>query len=339
MITRRALGLTGVAALGLSACGKGQNDGVSGPGEVNFSVLSGAPPQALAPVWQPILADMAAQTGLKVRPFFSGNYGLLVERMKARKTDVGWFSNLSGLAAVRRANGEVFARTYEASGADGYTALLLVNARSKLTLDKVLKCDRTLSLGLGDPLSTSGTLAPMAYLFAPHGVRPDACFKRVVAGASHQDNLASVAAGRLDVATASSISLQRDRQKGGHQADQVRSIWVSPLLPEDPLIWRKDLDPAVKETLRQFFLTYGQANTPAGALQRQRLAAVNIGGFKPADDNHLLPIREMEASEAFEVAKRGGDAARIAEARRSLDAIVTEREALEARTRASAATQ
>ena len=42
MITRRALGLTGVAALGLSACGRGENDGVSGPGEVSFSVLSGA---------------------------------------------------------------------------------------------------------------------------------------------------------------------------------------------------------------------------------------------------------------------------------------------------------
>jgi len=339
MITRRALGLTGAAALGLAACGVRRDDEVAGPGEVNFSVLSGAPAQTLTPVWQPILDDMAAQTGMKVRPFFSGNYSLLVERMKARHTDVGWFSNLSGLAAVRRANGEVFARTFEATGADGYTAILIVNARSKLTLEKVLRCDRTLSLGLGDPLSTSGTLAPMAYLFAPHGVRPDACFKRVVAGASHQDNLASIADGRLDVATASSLSLLRDRQKGGHEAGQVRTIWESKLLPEDPIIWRKDLDPAVKETLRQFFLTYGQADTPAGALQRQRLQAVNIGGFKPADDTHLLPIREMEATEAYEFAKRGGDTQKIAEAKRSLDAITAQREALEARTRASAATQ
>ena len=121
------------------------------PGEVNFSILSGAPAQSLGQTWKPILDDMAAQTGMKVRPFFSANYALLVERMKARKTDVGWFSNLSGLAAVRRANGEVFARTFEATGADGYTSILIVNARSKLTLGKVLRCDRTLSLGMGDP--------------------------------------------------------------------------------------------------------------------------------------------------------------------------------------------
>lgn len=339
MITRREVALTGIAALGLSACGRGGDDGVARPGEVNFSILSGAPAQSLGQTWKPILDDMAAQTGMKVRPFFSANYALLVERMKARKTDVGWFSNLSGLAAVRRANGEVFARTFEATGADGYTSILIVNARSKLTLGKVLRCDRTLSLGMGDPLSTSGTLAPMAYLFAPHGVRPDACFKRVVAGASHQDNLLNVAAGRLDVATASSLSLLRDRQKGGHEAGQVRTIWESTLLPEDPLIWRKDLDPAVKEKLRQFFLTYGQADTPEGAQQRRRLQSINIGGFKPADDTHLLPIREMEATQAYEIAKRGGDASRTAEARRSLDAITAQRVALEARTRASAATQ
>src|ERR1019366_7903312 len=139
-------------------------------------------------------------------PFFSSNYALLVESMKSRKSDVGWFSNLSGLEAVRKANGEVFARTFDLSGADGYKSLLIVGAASRLTLDGVLRCDKTLTLGMGDALSTSGTLAP-----------------------------------------SSSISLSYDRQQGGREADRVRVIWESILLPEDPIIWRRDLDPAVKE--------------------------------------------------------------------------------------------
>ena len=56
--------------------------------------------------WKPILADLATQTGLKVTPYFSTNYTLLVEAMKARQTDAGWFSNRSGLEAVRRGGGE-----------------------------------------------------------------------------------------------------------------------------------------------------------------------------------------------------------------------------------------
>jgi phosphonate transport system substrate-binding protein len=116
-------------------------------------------------------------------------------------------------------------------------------------------------------------------------------------------------------------------------------IWESPTLPEDPIIWRKDLDPAVKEKVRQFFLTYGQGSTPQAAQQRANMAKINIGGYKPADDSHLLPVREMEATRIWLEAKEGGDAAKIAAARQALDAITAQRVALEARTRAPAAAQ
>jgi phosphonate transport system substrate-binding protein len=289
--------------------------------------------------WQPILVDMQKQTGLKITPFYSNNYTLLVEAMRFKKTDAGWFSNQSGLEAVRRGGGEVFARTFSPSGVDGYTSVLIVNAKSHLTLEKVLECDRTLSFGLGDVLSTSGTLAPMTYLFAPKNIKPSACFKQVRSGSSHQTNLVAVANGQLDVATNNSTSLMLDEQNGGHSAEKVRVIWRSPVLPEDPIIWRKDLDPDVKEKLRQFFLTYGQGGGPDAARQRGYMARVNVGGFKAADDNHLLPVREMEATEHWLQAKDGGDPAKIAETKAALDAIRDQRVALEARTRAPAAAQ
>ena len=37
----------------------------------------------------------------------------LIEAMRFKQTDLGWFSNQSGLEAVRRSNGEVFARTFD----------------------------------------------------------------------------------------------------------------------------------------------------------------------------------------------------------------------------------
>ena len=94
-------------------------------------------------------------------------------------------------------------------------------------------------------------------------------------------------------------------------------IWTSPALPEDPIIWRKDLDPAVKEKLRQFFLTYGRATRPDAERQRANLRPLSIGGFEPADDNHLLPVREMEATrDTGAMAEDSGDAAKIAPAQR-----------------------
>jgi phosphonate transport system substrate-binding protein len=340
MITRRAFAALAAAIVALAACGKaGPPRGAEPPGELRFSVLSTEASQSMEQYWRPILADLSRQTGLKVTPFFSSNYTLLIEAMKFKKTDAGWFSNLSGLEAVRRGGGEVFARTFDPTGVDGYTSVLIVNAKSKLTLDQVLKCDRRLSFGLGDVLSTSGTLAPMTYLFAPRNIDPATCFKQVRSGSSHQTNLFAVANGQLDVATNNSTSLLLNRQHGRHEADEVRVIWTSPTLPEDPIIWRKDLDPAVKEKLRQFFLTYGQGDSPEAARARGYMARVRVGGFKPADDSHLLPVREMEATGIWLQAKRGGDKAKIAAAKASLDAITAQRVALEARTRAPAAAQ
>ena len=337
---RRAL-LTAIAAsLALSACGKHAEHVSKGPvTAIKFSVLSTESSQSMLSSWKPILADMSAQTGLKVTPYFTSNYTLLVEAMKAHQIDAGWFSNRSGLEAVRRGGGEVFARTFDPSGTDGYRSVLIVNAKSKLDLAQVLKCDKTLTLGLGDALSTSGTLAPLTYLFGAKNIDPAACFKLVRSGSSHQTNLFAVANGQLDVATNNSTSIKLNGEAGGKEAGEVRVIWQSPVLPEDPIIWRKDLDPAVKEKLRQFFLTYGQGVTPDAARQRGYMAKVNVGGFKPADETHLLPVREMEATQLWLEAKRGGDAAKVAAARANLDGITAQRVALEGRTRAPAAAQ
>jgi phosphonate transport system substrate-binding protein len=104
-------------------------------------------------------------------------------------------------------------------------------------------------------------------------------------------------------------------------AKNVEVIWTSPPLPESSIVARKDLDPAIKEKMRQFFLTYGTGTGPAADKQREVLKGLTYGGFRPADDSYLDPIREMEASEALSEARHSGDAARIAKAQADFDKI------------------
>jgi len=297
---------------------------------VNFSILATESSTSLQSFWAPIIADMEKQTGYKIKPFYGSNYTALIEAMRFKQTDLGWFSNQSGLEAVRRSGGEVFVRTFDPSGRDGYRSLIIVPAKSNLTLEQVLKCDKSLNFGIGDAKSTSGTLAPMTYLFAPRGIKPTECFK-TVRSANHQANLFAVARGVLDVATNNStaVNLQKDRDSSVN--DAIRIIWTSPPLPEDPIVWRKDLDPQVKARLRKFFESYGQGTGPEAARQRALLSKVSIGGFKPADNSHLLPVREMEATEIYLVAKDDGDAAKIAAAQKVLAGIQAERKALAGR--------
>ena len=206
MLTRR-LALALAAALTLAGCSQ-KDEAKTPPQVINFSIMSTEGRQTQMDDWGPFLADMEKAVGVPVKPFFGTNYTSLIEAMRFKQTDLGWFSNQSGLEAVRRGGGEVFARTVNPSGHDGYQSVIVVKKGSGITLDRLLKCDQTLNFGMGDAKSTSGTLAPMTYLFAPEGIDPNACFK-TVRSANHEANLFSVAQGLLDTATNNTASMDR----------------------------------------------------------------------------------------------------------------------------------
>ena len=342
MTTRRRdiatkLGLVAVAAL-LAACGRaGAPQGGDTPGEIHFAVLSAEPATLADAAWRPIQADMQRRTGLKVRIHVYASPAALTQALRNRAVDAGVLSNLAGLDVVRRGGGEVFARTDNLRGTDDHASVLIAgtHAERPLTLARALACKRNLTLGMGEATSITGALAPTTYLFAPRQIDPQTCFKQVRIDADPEAELAAVVKGDLDLAVVGAGVLTADHARGG----TVTVLWRSPPLPQTPLVRRKTLNPVIKEKLRQFFLTYGQGDGPDAAKARDALARVGIGGFKPADDSHLLPIREMEATEHLYAAQHSGDPARIAATRAALDDVTAQRIDLEARTRAPATAQ
>lgn len=257
-----------------------------------FSVLSAEGQTASGPLWEPLLADMERALGVPVSTRFGTNYNTLIEAMRFNQTQVGWFSALPALQAVDRAEGEVIARTVDLEGRDSYVSTLIVRRGSGITLDDVLRCDRSLTFGLGDAQSTSGTLAPMTFLFSPRNINPTQCFS-TVRSANHQANSLAVATGVVNVATSNSVNTVFLERRNPEIAAQIESIWESPPIPESGIVLRADLDPVLKERIRAFFLTYGKGDGPEAARQREILANLNYSEFREADDSYLDPIRAM----------------------------------------------
>jgi len=322
MIARRNLGGLALTAalLALGACSEKKPDASAPPKEIVFSILSAENQASMSPLWQPMLDDMSAQIGVKVKPYFATNYTSLIEAMRFNQVQVGWFSALPALEAVERADAHVLGRVVDSGGSDSYRSVIIARKGSGITVDSLLKCGKRYSFGLGDAKSTSGTLAPMAYLFTPRGIEPANCFK-AVRSASHQANAFSVANGVLDAATGNTVGVLFFRRESPRLADNVDVIWTSPPLPESSILARSDLDPAITEKVRQFFITYGVGAGPQAEKQRGVLKNLAYGGFKPADDSYLDPIREMRASEVLADARRSGDAGRIAKAQADFDRI------------------
>ena len=327
LLTRRLLGLAGAAALalGVASCGGDKAATARAPTEITFAILSAEGQASSGPLWQPLLDDMTKAVGIPVKPFFGSNYTVLVEAMRGNQTQVAWFSAKPALEAVNRADGEVIARIVDPEGRDSYRSTLIVKKGSGITLDKVLACGKQYDFGIGDAQSTSGTLAPMTFLFNPRGIVPTACFKTVRA-ANHQANAFSVATGVVAVATSNTVNTVFMVRENPQLAAQLEDIWTSPPIPESGIVVRGDLDPALKEKIRAFFLGYGQGTGADADRQRQVLAGLNYSMFRAADDSYLDPVREMVADQKLVEARAQGDAAAVTAATAELAALRAKRE-------------
>jgi phosphonate transport system substrate-binding protein len=93
------------------------------------------------------------------------------------------------------------------------------------------------------------------------------------------------------------------------------------------MVWRKDLDPAIKAKIRAFIFSYGVGDSATAVAQRKVLARLGVGPFKPADDSHLILVREMEATEQLVAARARGDAEGVSKATATLDALRKQKKA------------
>lgn len=313
-------------ALGLSACERLGN-GIDARREIAFSVLSSddAKTQAL---WAPVVADLQKQTGLQVKIVPSVNYDAQVLTFQTKKAQAGWFTNLAGAEVLGRGHGVVFA---EAEGVSAYQSLIIVAASSKLKAEDLLKCDRKLSLALGERRSAASGQAPLYYFFQPNRVDMKTCFKAVTSGTA-DENVAGVISGKLSAAAVDTDILLALRQTAPETFAKVKVIWASEALPEDVLIYRDDLDPVTREKLRSFFLSYGRAPGAEGDRQRGILKALQLDGFAPEDDSHFIPIRLMKASVDLMQAERAENKSLIAKAKARLEKARADKRAADAAT-------
>ncbi|MCF8879584.1 phosphonate ABC transporter, permease protein PhnE [Hyphobacterium sp. SN044] len=273
-----------------------------------FGVVATEQSENVLHLWEPFVEDMARDTGFNVELRSATDYAGVIEAMRADQVQVAWLTNASGLEASRRANAEVFAKFIYPDGQLGYRSIIIVPEDSPMQdIEDLLVCDGTVNFGLGDPLSTSGTLVPQAYIFADRGIDPQTCFNQVTS-ASHEQNLLAVANGQLDAATNNTTNIDRLERARPDVLERVRTIWRSPLIQTDPIMWRTDLSPETKATIQEFFLTYGwRGDAEQRAHEQAVLRELEMGGFLPATNEHFLPIMRLELTRDLAEARSDPD--------------------------------
>ena len=244
--------------------------------------------------FEPFRADMEKALGIPVKLFIAPDYAGVIEAMRFNKVHIAWFGNKSAIEAVNRASGEVFVQTVDVTGNPGYWSLIVVHKDSPYqNIDEIIRDGKNLTFGNGDPNSTSGYLIPTYYIWGQRGIDPTKHFK-LVRSANHETNLMAVANKQVDFATNNTENWDKFAKAHPDQIKNVRAIWKSPLIPSDPMVWRKDLPKEMKSKIKGFFLAYGRI----GADKEKELAVLKnmSSGWAPFQDSsnlQLLPIMEI----------------------------------------------
>jgi len=262
--------------------------------ELSFGIISTESAAHLKADWAPVLADLEAKTGFKVKAYFASDYAGIIEAMRFNKVQLAWMGNKSAMEAVDRSGGEVFAQVSYADGSLGYHSLLITHKDSGIrSVEQVLKTPREYSYGAGDPQSTSGTLVPGYYLYALNSIEPKTHYKSM-RSSNHEGNLMATAARQVDVAITNTETFEKFSRREPEKAAAVRVLWKSPLIASDPMVWRADLSAGIKTKLKGFFLGYGRGDSEQAKRELANMNKLTFGVFNESGNKQLVPFRQLE---------------------------------------------
>lgn len=139
-----------------------------------------------------------------------------------------------------------------------------------------------------DPLSNSGKLVP-TYMLARMGETPEGFFRKVIYTRSHDKSIKSVAQKIVDAAAVDSLIWEYEDRTNPEFTSKTKIIERSPAYGIPPVVVRKDLDPKLKEQLRQVFL-----KTHEDEKGREILKGMMIDKFVLIKDSAYDSIRDMQ---------------------------------------------
>ncbi|WP_277404630.1 phosphate/phosphite/phosphonate ABC transporter substrate-binding protein [Achromobacter xylosoxidans] len=268
------------AALALTCSMLGATPALAASDTLTIGLIPAEDAQAMIESSKQVIEQLQQQTGMKIKPFVATDYNGIIEALRARKLDVAYLGPFSYVLATSVADVEAFSvAVTKKSGKSAYKSMIVVRADSGIDSLEAL---RNHTFAFVDPSSASGHLFPKAGL-QQAGYDPEKLFSRVVFSGSHDASLLAVANKKVDAAAVADRIYASAIAKGQLRQDELKVVWTSRDIPESPMVWRKDLDPAVKDKVAKALA--GIKNVPWGDQGM-------LDGFQATDDAAYDVVRD-----------------------------------------------
>ncbi len=265
--------------------------GTAKPGVLTVGFIPAEDSRAMVRQSQAILDIVAKHTGMKIDTFVGSDYNATIEALRAGHVDVALLGPFSYVLATTVAPVEAFAVTVVARTMQpSYQAIIIAGKDSNINTLADLKGK---TFAFVDPGSTSGFMVPSA-AFIKAGITPEKDFKQVMYSGGHDSTIVSVGSGKVDAGAVADRIYERGCAKGLADCNKLKVIWTSPPIPNDPLLYRRNLSEDMKKRIRDAFfsvknLAFGEMGT--------------VARFDPATDKDYDPLREIASALKLDLRK------------------------------------
>ncbi len=274
------------------------------PKAITFAMVPTEETIAELQLYKPVTDRMAKLTGKKIQFFMPTSYASVVEGLLSRFVDVAVLGPYTYVIANSKdPTVEVFATYAKRKGhlqeeGPGYRAALVSKSGTKFTDIKSLK---GATVGLTDPGSTSGNLMPRIVFSKVVGMDIDKYFGKVAYTGSHELSSVAVFNGKVDAAFVATHRFDNVVNKGEMKLSDVKVLWQSAPIPQDPFVYRNTLCEDVKKNIRETFL--GLTKTGDA---KKFLDNVKSDKFVPMKSSDYDIIRDLKkAKDARKKKKKG----------------------------------
>lgn len=198
--------------------------------------------------YAPVFNGITEHYGLHFDIRVGASYAAVVEGMCNDQADIAWYGAVTFGQANDRCGVDLLAVDV-LKGDSSYYSGIFVRKDSGI---KSLEDMKGKSMAFGSPNSTSSFNFPVAMLISA-GVDPVKDLKKVIIAGSHSASIAALSEGKVNAAAASYNSFGKAVKKGVIDPQNFQALTKSQPIPNPPLAMNKNLNTALKATLREAF--------------------------------------------------------------------------------------
>lgn len=237
--------------------------------------------------YAPLLARLSKDLRIPVEIQMLPGYGNMVNDFHELGLDGAFVGSFIGALAIERLGVEPLARPQYVNGTSTYYGMVFVKKGSGLRTADDMRGKR---LVLVDKATTAGYLLPLAY-FKSLGIADyTTWFKEYYFSGNHEDAIRDVLSGAADIGAAKNTIFDLVAKSDHRVLQELEILTVSPQVPANGLVVRRDLPDNLKRALKQQLLTMHQ-----GERGRQILADMQIARFIETGRQDYRPVFDYAA--------------------------------------------